>query len=198
MAIKRIALQILLFIPIFFIANCASKSTEQSNNFAELPIYTENGDLQKLDKLVGPRGLILISHRAECPIVKKYSITVESLNEEFSAKGIPVIYFNSEDWEERSALSGYIQKYGIKTKIFNDQNHSIAKALGVKRTAEVIFLSADLKKIIYQGAIDDRFDYEESRPPRNLFLKEAVTAHLQGKDVKIRKTVPLGCLLNLD
>ncbi len=78
--------------------------------------------------------------------------------------------------------------------VLRDDRQLVARHFKVTRTCEVIALDPQNLKIIYRGAVDDQLTEGAQKPaPTANYLRDAVTAFLQGTPVPTRQTPAHGC-----
>lgn len=143
---------------------------------------------------MGERGLVIIAHSADCPISRKYSPVVENLRREFSEKGFTFLYLNTTEITDAAKVRNYLKEYSVETPVFFDPEFTLARQLGMERTSEAVLLSPQWT-VLYQGAIDDRLDYEISRPVQVSFLRNALQQWLSSGQVTQASHPAKGCAL---
>jgi hypothetical protein len=84
----------------------------------------------------------------------------------------------------------------LKPRIFRDYDYEVAHQLGASVTPE-FFLIDSSATILYQGMMDDRIlalgSYKQQWD--EYYLVDAIEATLAGKEVVLKKTEPIGCVL---
>ena len=75
-----------------------------------------------------------------------------------------------------------------------DPRHQLVAATGVTTTPEVAVVTAD-GRIVYRGRIDDLYADlgKKRRAPGRRDLREALSAVLAGRPVKVPRTEAVGC-----
>ena len=152
--------------------------------------YAQNNNHQKSKKLV-----VHLFFSFECPLCRKYIPIIEDIQKqyndliEFDIIVPEKLSYQADDKKNRKLL----EKDFVLIK---DTHASIQKHFDAKATPEVI-LTDDHDKIIYRGKIDDRaVDIGKWKSfSGNNYLKDAIDATLQGKEVIIRSTLPRGCFM---
>jgi hypothetical protein len=176
----------LILIAILVLASCAQKPKEGSpDQFLK----------SQLEPYRGAKGLVVIAYRKDCPIVQRYAQKVEILRKDLSEKGINVIYLNAADKNPDEILKAK-KAYQIETTVVFDAGAKVTRALNLQRTSEAVLLDNSFKTL-YQGSIDDGFDYEASRQPQKHFLGNSAEQYLKGAVVAPSYTEPRGCLIDL-
>jgi len=79
---------------------------------------------------------------------------------------------------------------GFNFPYLRDETQEVARAYGAERTPEVFLFNKGLM-LRYHGAIDD--NYDDPKSVREHYLREAVTAILDGRPVPTSETRPVGC-----
>jgi len=84
----------------------------------------------------------------------------------------------------------------LKPRIFRDYDYEVAHQLDASVTPE-FFLIDSSATILYQGMMDDRIlalgSYKQQWDEH--YLVDAIEATLAGKEVVLKKTEPIGCVL---
>jgi peroxiredoxin len=142
--------------------------------------------------------VVLIFSSNRCPTVKAYVGRMNELEAAYGARGVQLVAINSNDphafpdesyprMVERAAEDGYRFPY------LADEGQRVARAYGPTRTFHIFVLDR-ARRLRYEGRFDD------SR------LSEKVTSHdlinalddlLAGRHVRVAKTKPFGCSLDL-
>jgi len=132
-----------------------------------------------------------------CPTVKAYEGRFIELQDDYKEKGVTLIAVNANDDKKYPEDSFENMKIRAKEKGFNflylrDESQKVAKAYGAERTPEVFVF--DKKRILrYHGRIDD--NVHEPDQIRQRYLRDAIDAMLEGRDVPLEETEPVGCTI---
>lgn len=141
----------------------------------------------------GKRGVVLAFLGTECPVARLYGPRLAEL-----AKGndqIAVIGINPNYQDDLTKIAAFQRDLGLPFPMLRDQDAKIADRLGVTRTPEVVFLDGE-RRVRYRGRIDDQYGIgvrkasAKARP-----LEEAIEAVLEGEEVAVARTEPVGCLI---
>ena len=162
-------------------------------NFQLLDLRGANHELYR----AGGKVVVLFFTGTGCPIARKSAATLKELRQRFGSRGVAFWVVNTyagdtpgDGRKEASELGLWGFPY------LRDPNQGVALALGVERTAEVVAIETQDWRIVYRGAIDDRFAEGAERPtPQRRFLEEALTEHLAGRPVATARTPARGCRL---
>ncbi len=155
-----------------------------------------NGKSHTLADLNGENGLIMIFSCNTCPFVIASEEEYPKINSWAAEKGFNTVLINSNEakrekddspseMKKHSAEANYVSTYLI------DTNHKIADAIGAKTTPHVFVFDKDLK-LIYKGAIDDRFE-NKNKEVKTTYLKNAIDEYSAGKTISTPITKERGC-----
>jgi|GEM_PF-856238 peroxiredoxin len=132
----------------------------------------------------------------ECPISQKYIYRLNELNKRYPDMNIIGVFQENTSKEE---LSDFKERFSVDFPLVFDKDHRWALEYKVEITPEV-FLIDRFNRVLYSGAIDNWFiSLGRNRQfPSEHYLLEAFLALKQGEEVKIKKTKPVGCFLELN
>jgi len=176
-------------------ANEAAKGPERLVNFR---LTDQHDRSHELYRAVDAKAVVLYIHGNGCPIVRQSVPKLERIREEFEEKGVRFFMLNANPHDERAEIREEAEEFGINMPILHDAGQTIVAGLQCSRTAEVIVADpAQDWKIIYRGAVDDRFDYGAQREEaEHDWLRDALQAHLAGEPIEHAQTHVKGCLIN--
>ncbi len=143
------------------------------------------------------RVVVLFFTGAGCPIARKSTQTLKELRDGFEEQGVSFWLINTYSGDSARDAREEANELGLfGFRYLRDPKQGVALALGVQRTAEVVAIETQSWRVVYQGAIDDRFSEGAERPAaREHFLKDALEAHLAGRPVPVMRTPARGCRL---
>lgn len=97
-------------------------------------------------------------------------------------------HFDIATWRARAAQAG-----NVAAAILPDADGAVGRRYGAKTTPHLFVIAAD-GTMAYQGAIDDRPNFDPATIPgaRN-YVREAMQALLAGGAVTVPSTKPYGC-----
>ena len=131
-----------------------------------------------------------------CPVTQKYGATIRKLREEWGSKGVNMLAVYPVVNIDSSTIADFAQAYRYNFSHIPDPQQQLAKQLQARTTPEA-FLLDSLEQVRYRGAIDNWF-YELGRYRRIVtehYLKDALTAYLQGEPILVAKTEAVGCII---
>ncbi len=177
-------------------AFAAAKVGKPAPEFAGTDIH---GKVHRLSDYKG-RIVVLESYNFDCPYCAHHFKTgaMQELQAELTGKNVVWLLVNSTARKHRSyrdpaAARKEWEKLGIRaTAWIDDSSGAIGKAYGMRTTPHVFVIDAE-GVLAYAGAIDDTPSTEgDPRKARN-YVREAVEALLDGKEVATSETKPYGC-----
>ena len=142
--------------------------------------------------------VVLIFSSNRCPTAKAYGGRLNALQAEYAPRGVQLLAVNSNDphlypeegyrrMVERAAADGYTFPY-----LFDDGQQA-ARAYGPTRTFHVFVLDGQ-RLLRYEGRFDDSRIVERVTTPD---LANALDDLLAGRAVRVARTKPFGCSLDL-
>jgi hypothetical protein len=132
-----------------------------------------------------------------CPYVIAWENTYSELSALGSELSIGVAIINSNEAfrENQDTPESMAQKaidLGYNAPYLIDQNHVLADAFGA-RTTPHIYLFDGKAKLVYKGAIDDRYEGGKKNQPEINWLETAMNQLVKGEKVTPSTTREIGC-----
>lgn len=144
------------------------------------------------------KGFIVIFTCNHCPYSVAYEDRIIALDKEYKTKGYPVIAINPNNPESYPSDDFANMKIRAKEKGFTfpyllDDGQKIFPQYGATKTPHVFILEKTTKGNIVQyiGAIDN--NYQDASKADDTYVKKAVNALLEGKEVIQKETKAIGC-----
>jgi thiol-disulfide isomerase/thioredoxin len=151
-----------------------------------------NANFSKLIKAKEYTVLMFIA--PDCPLCMTLSTPFSELSEKYTDIQFLTIY--SGKHYEPMEINMFATETKLKPRIFRDYDYEVAHQLGASVTPE-FFLIDSSATILYQGMMDDRIlalgSYKQQWD--EYYLVDAIEATLAGKEVVLKKTEPIGCVL---
>jgi len=130
-----------------------------------------------------------------CPYAIDYEDRINSLSQlsQESDSRFTVVAINSNQIPEDSlpAMQKRAQEKQFSFPYLFDETQALSHAFGAIRTPEFFILDHE-RRIRYMGAMDDNAD---SKNVKSHYLRDALTALLQGQAVPVAETPPIGCMI---
>jgi peroxiredoxin/mono/diheme cytochrome c family protein len=144
----------------------------------------------------GRKGIALVFMGTDCPVGNLYIPRLIELNHEFARKGVVMLGINSNAHEDAPEVARFVKERGIDFPVLKDPGNIVADAALVERTCETIVLDG-FARIRYRGAIDDQHQQGKSKDAADQhYLRDALTALVADKEIKVRATKVAGCLID--
>lgn len=158
-------------------------------------LLDEEGQFHQFSYYSDKKAIVLFVVANGCPIVRQSLPVLEELRLDFESEGVKFLLFNPQD--DRESVNKEAREFAVSFPILGDEKGIIAQSLDMKRTAEALVIEPKTGRIIYRGAIDDRLNYEGKRLKADRhYLRDALSAFLNGKEVLVSRTDVKGCLLH--
>jgi hypothetical protein len=132
----------------------------------------------------------------ECPLCKNYSLVLNRLTKKFSKEVafygiVPGRTYSKEDVQQ------FINEYTISFPVWIDLQKALSSYLKATVTPEVVMLTKT-GQLVYRGAIDDWVQAlgQKKAKAQKHYLEDAISRRLQKKEVPVKQTTPIGCLIN--
>lgn len=169
----------------------------------------ESFSLMNVDgKMVSPenfpdaKGFVVVFTCNHCPFSVAYEDRIIALDQNWKAKGFPVLALNPNDPEIQPEDSFDNMKKRAKNKKFSfpyllDAKGEMARKYGATKTPHVFVLVKEGSelKVAYVGAIDD--NSRSASDVKEKYVENALTQILAGQPVAVPVTKAIGCSIKL-
>jgi peroxiredoxin len=182
--------------------NITVKGYEVGDEAADFKLKNIDGKMVSLSDFKSAKGFIVVFTCNHCPYAKKYEDRIIELDKKYKAQGYPVIAINPNDPNvqpedsyqqmiERAKQKGFTFPYLV------DEGQKIYPQYGATKTPHVFVLKKENGKNIvkYIGAIDN--NYDNPNDVSEYYAQDAVNALIKGEQVKMTKTVAIGCTIKV-
>ncbi|WP_199186958.1 redoxin domain-containing protein [Blastopirellula marina] len=151
------------------------------------------GKTYKLTDYDDSEVVVLAFIGCECPVAKRYTVTLEKLAKEFKDQGVSILAIDANQHDSITEMAAFAKVHSLEIPFLKDLANRLADQVGARRTPEVILLD-QTRTIQYRGRIDDHFLVGNVREGSTRDdLKLAIEEVLAGKKVTIPETDPVGC-----
>ncbi len=148
-----------------------------------------------LDDFGQPKAFVIVFTTTGCPLVQRYLPRLKELAAQCGDKGVQFIAVNVGADDSIKEIAYQAIGHDVQFPFVKDMDGECARALGVKRTPEVVVLDAE-RKIRYRGRIDNQYRLGGVKPSVDRDdLKEAIEDVLAGRKVKVKETTVDGCAI---
>ena len=194
-----------IFLFISLVPPTRSLSFDANASRHQIPTLVENFSLldqeaqsRELYHQNGARAVVLIFTTTGCPIVQKSIPKIKALRDEFASKGVIFWLINPTPEDDTESIRDEARQFGIDWPILLDRSQSVARSLGVTRTAEAFCVNLKTRCLFYRGAIDDQLGYgTERKKVGHAYLRDALSNFLSGKKINPARTEVRGCRIQL-
>ena len=126
----------------------------------------------------------------DCPVAMRTAPRLAQLETEWEAKGVEFTAYFPNEGETQRRVADYMRDRKLDFPFRLDVGGSKAKSSGVEIVPTVVVRRGDT--VLYRGPMDDAKVTEEVKTH---YLKDALTAALDGKEPKIKEAEAFGCYL---
>jgi peroxiredoxin/mono/diheme cytochrome c family protein len=163
-------------------------------NFALMDLDDRNHDLHRTPG----RAVVLFFSVNGCPIVRKNATKYRELKDRFESKEVVFWTVNASGGDTKTEIQKEQRDIGLSSvPCLIDSKQSLALALGVQRTAEVVAIDTRDWSVFYRGELDDQLSEGAEKPaPTRKYLDEALSALIEGREIKTPKTNAHGCRIS--
>lgn len=145
------------------------------------------------------KGVVLISHGIECPIVRQSLEEIKALKDEFEGQGYQFLFINALTQDELPELKKAVESYQLDIPILRDDAQVISDAYNITRTGEALLIDTKTWEVKYRGPINDRLGYGSKRAEaKQQYLKLALHEHSLGKAITYPAIEFKGCLISYE
>jgi len=186
-----------------FVVSTANKNTV-ANGYKVGDVATDfklknvDGNMVSLADYSDAKGYIVIFTCNHCPYSVAYEDRIVALDKDYKEKGYPVIAINPNNPESYPSDDFENMKIRAKEKGFTfpyllDDGQKIFPQYGATKTPHVFILEKTAKGNVvrYIGAIDN--NYQDEASANEKYVRQAVDALIEGKDVPVTETKAIGC-----
>jgi peroxiredoxin len=141
--------------------------------------------------------IVVYIHGSGCPIARLSVPTFLSIRDDYESKNIEFLMLNSFIQDDIPRIQNEAKEFNIDFPILKDADQSVARSLGVERTAEVFIVNPRNGEVVFRGPIDDSLGYETQRVvTEHNYLRDALDTVLAGGTVDMQD-IPdsKGCLV---
>ncbi len=132
----------------------------------------------------------------ECPLSQNYSIVLNDLQKKFNKQVRLYGIIPGRAYSEQTVRE-FVDDYKVQFPVLIDLRKELSNYVQATVTPEVVLLNKR-GALIYRGAIDDWVKAlgQKKVKARVHYLEDAIKSYLQNSNVTVKKTSPVGCLIN--
>ncbi len=162
----------------------------------KVKLATMSGDSLALSEVKNDTASVFIFLSPDCPIAQKYTLKLEEMSQNFSAKGCKFYgVFNDQLGQKKTALT-FQEKYKMSFPILKDEQNELKGFFAASISPEVFVINPK-KEILYQGMIDNWFFAlgKKRKVISKHYLRDALEAVAAKEPVRVTATEAVGCYL---
>jgi peroxiredoxin len=187
----------LLLMPLLLLLATAGHADDYLKTIKEFSLTDQRGVTHTMDEYVDKDYVVMYIHGSGCPIARLSVPTFLSIRDDYQPKNIQFLMLNSFIQDDIPRIAKEAEDFKIDFPILKDADQSVARSLGVERTAEVFIIDPKTRKVLFRGPIDDSLGYETQRVnTEHNYLRDALDTVMEGGTVNIND-IPdsKGCLV---
>ena len=125
--------------------------------------------------------IVMYIHGSGCPIARLSVPEYQQITQTYKDKNIEFLMLNSFIQDDMPRIQKEAMEFNIEFPILKDEDQTVAKSLGVERTAEVFVIDPRTREVHFRGPINDALGYETQRVEvDNHYLTDALETILAG------------------
>ena len=181
----------------FCLISLASSADDYLKTIGDFTLNTVTGEEVTLSNHTQELVVLYIQGNG-CPIARLGSHDYKEIVQSFSDRPVVFYMLNASIQDSVEAIIQEESQFGFSVPIMKDATQSVAKTLGVTRTAEVFVLRPETGEIVFRGPINDKLGYETQRNVTVNYLIDGLNIILSGGTVD-HSLIPdsKGCLVAL-
>lgn len=186
-----------LFAAALMTASFASHADEYLKPIKEFNLTDQNQVSHTLSEYADKDYVVMYIHGVGCPIARLSIPTYKEIAETYRSQNVEFLMLNSFIQDDMNRIAKEAETFSIDFPILKDEDQTVAKSLGVERTAEVFIIDPKTNETLFRGPINDALGYESQRMVYdNNYLIDALDTVLAGGTVNM-DDIPdsKGCLV---
>lgn len=189
-------LSVLMLLPLLWLS-AGVQAGDYLKTIKEFSLSDHLGVTHTLDEYADKDFIVMYIHGSGCPIARLSVPTFLSIRDDYEPKNIQFLMLNSFIQDDIPRIAKEAEDFNIDFPILKDADQSVARSLGVERTAEVFVIDPRTRKVVFRGPIDDSLGYETQRVNiQHHYLRDALDTVMAGGTVDMND-IPdsKGCLV---
>lgn len=176
---------------IFFLILTAAPAgaAEIGSKIGNFQIADSSGESWSLRSYSG-KTVVLLFWSYKCPVSLSYDSRFEELRKKYVPKGAVIIGIDSNSNESPEEIRENLENRKMNLQVLSDPEGNAAEKLGASHSPCIFIIDGD-SVLRYKGALDN--NRKPGEAGRTAFAEDALEAVLQGQEVKVTETNPVGC-----
>lgn len=193
----RNAMTTLLLLVLGSLASMAMANESYLKTIKEFELTDHMGQSHTMDEYLERDWVVMYIHGTGCPIARLSVPAFQKIRQDYADKNIEFLMMNSFIQDDIPRIRKEAEEFNITFPILKDADQSVARSLGVERTAEVFIIDPRTRKVHFRGPIDDSLGYETQRLETNHhYLRDALDTVMAGGTVNMNDIPDAkGCLV---
>jgi len=187
----------LLLFAVFAVMPFVSHADDYLKQVKEFELQDHKGVTHTLADYQDKDFIVMYVHGSGCPIARLSVPTYLAIEEEYADKNLEFLMINAFIQDDIPRIAKEAEEFNITFPILKDADQSVARSMGVERTAEVFIIDPRTREIHFRGPINDQLGYETQRTAAsNHYLTDALDTIIAGGSVDM-SDIPdaKGCLV---
>lgn len=165
----------------FMLVSFAASADDYLTPIKDFTLLDQSGETHSLSDYADKDYLVIYIHGSGCPIARLSVPEFKDITAAYSSKNIEFLMLNSFIQDDIKRIQKEATEFSIDFPILKDEDQTVAKSIGVERTAEVFIIDPRTKETLFRGPINDALGYETQRSKvDNHYLKDALDTILAG------------------
>lgn len=179
------------------LSSVAGHAEEFLKSIKDFSLLDQLHNNHTLDEYSDRDYIVMYIHGSGCPIARLSVPAYKEIADKYRDKNIAFLMLNSFIQDDLKRIEMEAAEFKITFPILKDEDQTVAKSLGVERTAEVFIIDPRTKEVLFRGPINDSLGYETQRSQaENHYLTGALDTILAGGTINM-DDIPdsKGCLV---
>ncbi len=182
---------------LLMLASFGAAADDYLKPIKEFSLVDHLGETHSMSDYADKDYVVMYVHGSGCPIARLSVPEYKEIAATYRSKNIEFLMLNSFIQDDMSRIQKEAVDFKIDFPILKDEDQTVAKSLGVERTAEVFIIDPRTNETVFRGPINDALGYETQRTKvDNHYLTDALDTILAGGVVDMDE-IPdsKGCLV---
>ena len=175
----------------------SSFADDYLKSIKDFTLVDQKGVTHSLTEYEDKDYLVVYIHGSGCPIARLSVPMFKDIAATYREKNIEFLMLNSFIQDDMRRIQVEAETFSIDFPILKDEDQTVAKSIGVERTAEVFVIDPRSHEVLFRGPINDALGYEAQRMKYdNNYLIDALDTIIAGNTVNM-DDIPdsKGCLV---
>ncbi|MCB1647961.1 MAG: redoxin domain-containing protein [Pseudomonadales bacterium] len=166
---------------LMLLASFVASADDYLKPIKDFTLVDQTGVTHSLSDYKDKDYIVVYIHGSGCPIARLSVPEYQDIAATYRSKNIEFLMLNSFIQDDMPRILKEAAEFKIDFPILKDEDQTVAKSLGVERTAEVFLIDPRTRETLFRGPINDALGYETQRSKvDNHYLKDALDTILAG------------------